>query len=478
MPDLVVYNASYRTRGPFTELDPKEVEKTLSISAYAGFLVAQAAAKRMLPRGAGAIFFTGASASVKGYANSAPFAMGKFALRGLAQSMARELAPKGIHVAHFVIDGGIGKDAGDAKLDPDEIAQDLPCRLPPAPQRMDVGSRIAPVGGALLKFVYNGLPMRVVFGAGSLSQLPSELERLGAKRALVLSTPEQAASASEVAKALGSRAAGTYDKAAMHVPLEIAEDARRVARELGADCCVTVGGGSTTGLGKAIALTSPLPILAVPTTYAGSEMTPIYGITEGGAKKTGRDVRVLPKAVIYDPSLTLSLPPALSAASGMNAIAHSVEALYAQDANPVISLMAEEGIRALATALPVDREEPERPRSEDGSALRRLALRRRARLGRDGAAPQALPRARRQLQPAARRDAFHRAAARHALQLRGRARGDDAGGARDWQRLRCRRDIRSGKRTRTADAACRSRHERSRPRARGAHRHRGAVPES
>jgi alcohol dehydrogenase class IV len=125
-----------------------------------------------------------------------------------------------------------------------------------------------------------------------------------------------------------------------------------VARDVGADCCVTVGGGSTTGLGKAIALTSPLPILAVPTTYAGSEMTPIYGITEGGAKKTGRDVRVLPKAVIYDPSLTLSLPPALSAASGMNAIAHSVEALYAQDANPVLSLMAEEGIRALAEALP------------------------------------------------------------------------------------------------------------------------------
>ena len=203
-----------------------------------------------------------------------------------------------------------------------------------------------------MKFIYNGLPMRVVFGAGSLSQLPAELERLGAKRALLLSTPEQKESLQRVSKILGARCAGTYDKAAMHVPLEIAEDARRTARELGADCCVTVGGGSTTGLGKAIALASPMPILAVPTTYAGSEMTPIYGITEGGAKKTGRDVRVLPKAVIYDPELTLSLPPALSASSGMNAIAHSVEALYAQDANPVISLMAEEGIRALATSLP------------------------------------------------------------------------------------------------------------------------------
>ena len=201
-------------------------------------------------------------------------------------------------------------------------------------------------------FVYNGLPARVVFGAGALSKLPEELDRLGATRALVLSTPEQRESAQSVKAALGARAAGLYDKAAMHVPIEIAEDARRTARELGADCCVTVGGGSTTGLGKAIALTSTLPILAVPTTYAGSEMTPIYGITEGGAKKTGRDARVLPRAVIYDPNLTLSLPPALSAASGMNAIAHAVEALYSHEGNPIISLMAEEGIRALAEALP------------------------------------------------------------------------------------------------------------------------------
>jgi NAD(P)-dependent dehydrogenase (short-subunit alcohol dehydrogenase family) len=123
VPSLVIYNASYRTRGPFVELDVGEVDKSIRVTAFAGFLVAQSAAKRMLPRGSGAIFFTGASASVKGYANSAPFAMGKFALRGMAQSMARELAPKGIHIAHFVIDGGIGKDAGDAKLDPDEIAR-------------------------------------------------------------------------------------------------------------------------------------------------------------------------------------------------------------------------------------------------------------------------------------------------------------------------------------------------------------------
>jgi len=131
-PDLVVYNAGYRTRGPLASLDAKEVERTILVSAYGGFLVGQGAAKRMLPRGSGAVFFTGASASVKGYAESAPFAMGKFALRGLAQSMARELAPKGIHVAHFVIDGGIAQGPGDARakergadgmLLPDEIAK-------------------------------------------------------------------------------------------------------------------------------------------------------------------------------------------------------------------------------------------------------------------------------------------------------------------------------------------------------------------
>lgn len=129
--DLAVYNASFRTRGPFVDLVPEEVAKTLEISAYGGFLMAQQAAKRMIPRGRGAIFFTGASASVKGYAQSAPFAMGKFALRGLAQSLSRELQPKGIHIAHFVIDGGVRnasrgrtEAAGetDTLLDPDAIA--------------------------------------------------------------------------------------------------------------------------------------------------------------------------------------------------------------------------------------------------------------------------------------------------------------------------------------------------------------------
>jgi maleylacetate reductase len=167
-----------------------------------------------------------------------------------------------------------------------------------------------------------------------------------------LSTPEQRGQAEQVARRLGARAVGVYDKAVMHVPIEAAQLARAEARRLNADCAVAIGGGSTIGFGKAIALDSGLPILAIPTTYAGSEMTPILGITENGVKKTVRDSRMLPKTIIYDADLTLTLPAKLSATSGMNAIAHSVEALYAQEANPIISLMAEESIRVLADALP------------------------------------------------------------------------------------------------------------------------------
>src|SRR5665213_3378205 len=202
------------------------------------------------------------------------------------------------------------------------------------------------------EFVYVAQPMRVLFGAGALNKLASEIELLGARKALVLSTPEQAADAERVASQLGARAAGIFAKAVMHVPIETAREARAVARRLGADCAVAIGGGSTTGLGKAIALDSGLPILAIPTTYAGSEMTPIYGLTEGGVKTTGRDLRVLPKTVIYDPELTLTLPLPLSLTSGLNAIAHACEGLYAHDGNPITALMAEEGIRAAALALP------------------------------------------------------------------------------------------------------------------------------
>ena len=202
-------------------------------------------------------------------------------------------------------------------------------------------------------FSYVANPSRVVFGTGSLQHLAREIDALGAKRALVLCTPEQTASAQRVVDLLGDRAAGIFPKAVMHVPIESAREARAEAARLGADCAVAIGGGSTTGLGKAIALDSGLPILAIPTTYAGSEMTPIYGITEAGLKKTGRDARVLPRTVIYDPELTLTLPVGLSVTSGLNAVAHAAEGLYAHDGNPIMALMAEEGIRAIARALPV-----------------------------------------------------------------------------------------------------------------------------
>jgi alcohol dehydrogenase class IV len=211
-------------------------------------------------------------------------------------------------------------------------------------------ARAAGARDALKSFVYTGLPMRVVFGAGSAKQLAAELDRLGAKRALLLCTPGRAEDVQRIAQ--GLPVAGVFNRVVMHTPLALADEARRMAAGLKADCCVAIGGGSTIGFGKAIALTSGLPVIAVPTTYSGSEMTTIWGISEGRTKKTGRDPKVLPKAVIYDPELTLDLPAAVSAASGMNAIAHCVEALYAHDGNPIVSLMAEEGIKALSLALP------------------------------------------------------------------------------------------------------------------------------
>jgi maleylacetate reductase len=202
-------------------------------------------------------------------------------------------------------------------------------------------------------FAYNSNASRVVFGPDSIDRIPDEIGRLGAMRALVLCTPNQRAQAEAIAARLGDRVAGIFDGAEMHVPIEVARKARAAAAASRADCALAVGGGSTIGLGKAIALESGLPIIAVPTTYAGSEVTPIYGLTEGGLKRTGRDLRVLPRTVIYDPRLTLTLPLGLTITSAINAIAHAAEGLYAHDGNPVIGLMAEEGIRASAAALPL-----------------------------------------------------------------------------------------------------------------------------
>lgn len=207
-------------------------------------------------------------------------------------------------------------------------------------------------------FIYHGLPSRVVFGQGTLSRLAEEVERLGCRRALVLATPQQLEQAREVLEQLGERGAGLFTEAAMHTPVEVTERAMRQVEELGVDGTVAIGGGSTIGLGKAIALRTGLPQVAIPTTYAGSEMTPILGETRDGIKTTQRTLDVLPETVIYDVDLTLSLPAGMSGTSGINAIAHAVEALYARDRNPVISLMAEEGIAALARSLPVIAEHP------------------------------------------------------------------------------------------------------------------------
>lgn len=217
-------------------------------------------------------------------------------------------------------------------------------------------------------FVYAGLPSRVIFGTGTLSRIGDEMSRLGCSRALVLSTPEQADAAKALAATLGEKAADVFTQAAMHTPTEITEAALARARAAGVDSTVALGGGSTIGLGKAIALRTDLPQIAVPTTYAGSEMTPIIGETEAGQKTTQRNLKVLPEVVIYDVGLTLSLPPKLSAMSGLNAIAHAVEALYAQDNNPIISLMAEECIRALGSSLPVVVRKPD-DRDARGEAL-------------------------------------------------------------------------------------------------------------
>lgn len=202
-------------------------------------------------------------------------------------------------------------------------------------------------------FVYQPLPVRVIFGAGTVAQVAAELERIGARRALVLSTPGRAeAQAQTIAASLGDHAAGVFAGAVMHTPVVVTERALAVVEERAADALVAIGGGSTTGLAKAIALRTDLPQIVLPTTYAGSEMTPILGETGDGRKTTRQDPRILPEIVIYDVELSLDLPVAVAAVSGINAIAHAVEALYARERNPVTSLMAEDGIAALAAALP------------------------------------------------------------------------------------------------------------------------------
>jgi maleylacetate reductase len=210
-------------------------------------------------------------------------------------------------------------------------------------------------------FIHELQSGRVVFGAGSLKTVSSEVARLGGRRVLLISDEFVKPAADDVAEGLGNQVITRVSEVVQHVPVELADAVSSVARRDRIDVVVCVGGGSATGLAKAVALRHDVRILAVPTTYAGSEMTPIWGLTAGAEKRTGRDPRVLPRAVVYDPELTYTMPPSLSAASGLNAMAHSVEALYAHDASPIVRLIAEESIRALAQALPRVIERPDDP---------------------------------------------------------------------------------------------------------------------
>jgi maleylacetate reductase len=198
-------------------------------------------------------------------------------------------------------------------------------------------------------FVYAALPTRVIFGRGKVSEAANEAKRLGMKRPLVITTSQQSGSAAAIVYATGGVG---FAGAAMHTPVNVTEQALAILKAEGCDGTIALGGGSSTGLGKAIALRTDLPQIVIPTSYAGSEMTNILGETADGAKTTKRDAKIQPETVIYDADLLGSLPPKFAATSGMNAIAHAVEGLYAVDGNPIVSLMAEEGIRALASALP------------------------------------------------------------------------------------------------------------------------------
>lgn len=218
-------------------------------------------------------------------------------------------------------------------------------------------------------FRYEPNPARVLFGSGRIAELAGAMKELGCSRALALSTAGQARLADLALSHLDSLGAGKFSGAVMHTPVAVSDIAVAQARDLRADCIIAIGGGSTIGLGKAIALRTCLPQIAIPTTYAGSEMTDILGETKDGSKVTQRTLKVLPETVIYDVDLTLDLPVQVSVTSGMNAIAHGVEALYAVDGNPAISLMAGEGIRLLGTSLPVIKSDPRNAEAREQALL-------------------------------------------------------------------------------------------------------------
>jgi maleylacetate reductase len=202
-------------------------------------------------------------------------------------------------------------------------------------------------------FTHDVPPQRVVFASGALARVAQEAERLNIGRALVVATPGSGARlGNKVSDILGKRAIRLHAQAVIHVPKAVAETGLKAALETKADGLVAVGGGAAIGLAKAIALQTALPILAVPTTYSGSEATPIYGMTDGERKITGRDMKVVPRTILYDPDLTLGLPAAVSAASGMNAVAHCVEAFWVDGRTPVTVGLASEAMRRFGKGLP------------------------------------------------------------------------------------------------------------------------------
>lgn len=202
-------------------------------------------------------------------------------------------------------------------------------------------------------FHYQALPLDVHFGSGKSAEAKNILIQHGYRQVLVITTPDQKQAGQKLSQQLQEISAGVYPHAVMHVPVKVADKAVEFVQSNDIDCCLALGGGSTIGLAKVIALKTHLPIVAIPTTYAGSEMTAIYGMTENNLKTTGEDIHILSKVVIYDPELNLILPTQISSCSGMNAMAHAVEALYAEDKNPIVSLMAIESTKALKSALPM-----------------------------------------------------------------------------------------------------------------------------
>ncbi len=220
-----------------------------------------------------------------------------------------------------------------------------------------------------IAFTSDWTRVRVVFGEGVVTHLGAEIDRLVARRALLVTTPGRAAALASIRIALGSRLAGVCDQAVLHVPVDRVRAAVAEVDRMQADALVAIGGGSAIGLAKAVALERSLPIVAVPTTYSGSEMTSIWGMTDGGTKRTGRSDAAAPRRGGYDPELTRPLPADVSAASGMNAIAHAVEATYAAGAGPIAVAAAEEALRLLSRALPIVVDRPDDP------AARALALR-------------------------------------------------------------------------------------------------------